>query len=517
MEFRCNRCNKVPKIEIFDKILSIIFKCDDSFSHFGILSVNNFYKNFFVNDCDTKIKEFISNYKHDLNNINHDASLYYFIKFQEEFESLLNELKVQYQDLIEQLNKILFIKKEVFNKIGTINKSPLNEDNNIYLNREIIEKLRELVSCIKERKIIKEKYPKIIKNEEMTNEIKKIISRNLGKEDFNKYITDFEYYNYTFNKSSINIKNVKEFQYIDGVGFKITKKLMLLNDKLNPAKILYSYSIMNANYMNFYDSNLQKLFTIIFKERLYNIYQVKEGLFILIGSKINIINVDIANKTYKIIQIVDSNCEETFIHILEIYYDNRVSIIICFGGDIIFYLMKDKIKSNEYIKINIVSAIKKVRNLFSFNNNNIINTTFGQVDLYKIQHFYDKDNNFQMKIENNGSIMINEFLNSGIYYIDEDKFVVSGKHKLFLISLSEKEIISIYEEKFEINNIFSGFNGELYLFLNYDCNFNYNSKSLLKQINYDNHGIYEVGYNFIEKVNRFEFNLIDLGDDIYYI
>ena len=79
--------------------------------------------------------------------------------------------------------------------------------------------------------------------------------------------------------------------------------------------------------------------------------------------------------------------------------------------------MKDKFKSNEYIKINIVSAIKKVRNLFSFNNNNIINTTFGQVDLYKIQHFYDKDNNFQMKIENNGSIIIKEFLNSSIYYI----------------------------------------------------------------------------------------------------
>ena len=122
-----------------------------------------------------------------------------------------------------------------------------------------------------------------------------------------------------------------------------------------------------------------------------------------------------------------------------------------------------------------------------------------------------------MKIENNGSIMINEFLNSGIYYIDDDKFVVSGKHKLFLISLSEKEIISIYEEKYEINNIFSGFKGELYLFLIFDCNFDYNSKSFLKQINFDNHGIYEVGYSFIEKVNRFEFNLIDLGDDIYYI
>ena len=517
MEIRCNRCNKVPKIEIFDKILSIRFICDDSFSHFGLLSVNNFYKNFFVNDYDTKIKEFISNYKHDLNNINHDTSLYYFIRFQEEFESLLNELKVQYQELIEQLNKILFIKKEVFNKIETINNSPLKEDNNIYLNKEIIEKLRELVSFIKERKIIKEKYPKIVKNEEMTYEIKKIISQNFGKEDFNKYITDFEFYNYTFNKSSINIKNVKEFQYIDGIDFKLGKKLMLLNDKLNPAKILYSYSLMNANYMNFYDSNLQNLFSIFFKERFYNIYQVKDGLIILIGSKINIINVDIVNKTYKINQIVDFNCEETYIRILEIYCDNRVSILICFGGDIIFYLMKDKFKSNEYIKINIDSAPIKARNLFCFNNNNIINITFGQVDLYKIQYFYDKDNNFQMKVENNGSIMINEFLNSGIYYIDDDKFVVSGKHKLFLISLSEKEIISIYEEKFEINNIFSGFNGELYLFLNFDCNFDYNSKSLLKQINFDNHGIYEVGYNFIEKVNRFEFNLIDLGDDIYYI
>ena len=226
MEIRCNRCNKAPKIEVFDKILSIRFICDDSFSHFGLLSVNNFYKNFFVNDYDIKLKEFMSNYKQDLNNINLDTSLYYFIKFQEEFESLMNELKVQYQELIEQLNKILFIKKKVLNKIDTTNNNPLNEDNNIYLNKEIIEKLRELVSFIKERKKIKEKYPKIVKNEEMTNEIKKIISQNFGKEDFNKYITDFEFYNYTFNKSSINIKNVKEFQYIDGVDFKLGKKFI---------------------------------------------------------------------------------------------------------------------------------------------------------------------------------------------------------------------------------------------------------------------------------------------------
>ena len=204
MEIKCNKCNKVPKIEIFDKIQSIRFICDDSFSHFGMLSINNFYKNLVVNNYEANIKEFISNYKKNTNNINHNTSLYYFIKFQEEFESLLNELKAQYQDLIEQLNKILFIKNEFFNKNENTNYSQFNEDNNIYLNKEIIEMLRELVSFVKERKIIKEKYPKIIKNEEMTNEIKKILSQNLGKEDSKKYITDFEFYNYTFNKSSIN-------------------------------------------------------------------------------------------------------------------------------------------------------------------------------------------------------------------------------------------------------------------------------------------------------------------------
>ena len=47
---------------------------------------------------------------------------------------------------------------------------------------------------VKDKKIIKEKYPKIIKNEEMTNEIKKILSQN-DIEEFKKNIIDFEFYN----------------------------------------------------------------------------------------------------------------------------------------------------------------------------------------------------------------------------------------------------------------------------------------------------------------------------------
>ena len=132
MKIKCKICNKVPRIEIFDKIQSIRFICDDSFSHFGLLSINNFYKNFVVNNCDANLKEFISNYKqylNSINNISHNSSLYYFIKFQKTFELLINELKIQYQDLIEQFNKILFIKKEFF-KIET-NNNPLNDDKNI--------------------------------------------------------------------------------------------------------------------------------------------------------------------------------------------------------------------------------------------------------------------------------------------------------------------------------------------------------------------------------------------------
>ena len=517
MEIKCKICNKAPKIEIFDKIQSIRFICDDSFSHFGMLSVNNFYKNLVINNCDTNIKEFISNYKKNRNNINHDTSLYYFIKFQEEFELLLNELNIQYQDLIEQFNKILFIKNEFFNKIE-INNNLLNEDNNIYRNTDIIDKLKELILLVKDKKIIKEKYPKIIKNEEMTNEIKKILSQN-DIEEFKKNIIDFEFYNYTFNKSSINIKKRIDFEYVEGIDFKLCKKLIQLNDKLSPLKILFSYSLLNNNYLNFYDSNLQKLFYTTFHERIYDIYQIKDGSIALIGNNINIIEVDIINKTYKINQIVDIK-KTTSIKILEIFYDKRVSIIMCFGYGTIFYLMKDNFHSNNYIKINIDSSQIKANNLFSFNNNFIINITYGLVNLYRIHHLYDKDNNFQMKFENNGSVLINEFLNSGIYYIDDDKFVVSGKYKLFLISISKKEIISIYEERFEIINIFTGFYGELYLYLfndSFKYNYIYNSNSFLKQINFDNHGIYEVGYGFIEKLNRNDFTLIDIGENICYI
>ena len=508
MEIKCKICNKVPKIEIFDKIQSIRFICDDSFSHFGMLSINNFYKYLVVNNCDTNIKEFISNYKQKINSINHDTSLYYFIKFQEEFELLINELKIQYQELIEQFNKMLFIKNEINNNL-------VNEDKNIYKNIHIIDTLKELILIVKKKKIIKEKYPKIIKNEEMTNEIKKILSKN-EIEEFKKNITDFEFYNYTFNKSIINIKKRIFFEFVEGIDFKLSKKLKLLNDKLSPAKILFSYSLQDNNYLNFYDSNLQKLFNIIFHERIYDIYQIKDGSIALIGNNINIIEVDIINKTYKINQII--NITKASIKILEIFYDKRVSILICFGYDFIFYLMKDNFNSNIHNKINFDSSQIKANNLFSFYNNNIINITYGQVDLYRIQHYYDKDNNFQMKIENNGSVLINEFLNSGIYYINDDKFVVSGKHKLFLISFSKKEIILIYEEKFEINNIFTGFYGELYIYLiNDKSKYNYNSISFLKQINFDNHGIYEVGYSFIENFNKYDFTLIDLGDYICYI
>ena len=525
MEIKCKRCNKIPKIDIFDEIQTIRFICDDSFSHFGMLSVNNFYKNFVVNNCDANITDFISNYKQNINNINHESSLYNLIKFQNKFELLLNELKNEYKDLIDQFNKILFIKKEFFNKIEN-NNNPFNEyNNNIYLNNDIIESLEELILLVKDKKRIKEKYPKIIKNEEITNEIKKIFSQDQIK-DFNKNIIDFEFYNYTFNKPSINIKKANCFEYIEGFDFKLNKKLILLNDKLSPSKILFSYSLQDKSYLNFYNSNLQKLFNILFHETIYDIYQIKDGSIVLIGNNINIIDVDIINKTYKIKQTF--NCNETSIKILEIFYDNRVSILICFGYDIIFYLMKDNFNSNIYAKINISSTQIKANNLFSFNNF-LINITNDQVDIYRIHHFYDKDNNFQMKIENNGSIIIKEFLNSSIYYINDDKFVVSGKHKLFLISLSDKEIISIYEEKFEINNIFSGFHGELYLHLNkdsssiykynyiYNFKINYDSISFLKQINFDNHGIYEVGYICMKKLDGLDFTLIDLDDNIYYI
>ena len=105
-----------------------------------------------------------------------------------------------------------------------LNNNLLNEDNNIYRNIDLIDKLKQLILLVKDKKIIKEKYPKIIKNEEMTNEIKKILSQN-EIEDFKKNITDFEFYNYSFNKSSINIKKRIDFEYVEGIDFKLSKKL----------------------------------------------------------------------------------------------------------------------------------------------------------------------------------------------------------------------------------------------------------------------------------------------------
>ena len=58
----------------------------------------------------------------------------------------------------------------------------------------------------------------------MTNEIKKILSKN-EIEEFKKNITDFEFYNYTFNKSIINIKKKIYFEFVEGIDFKLSKKL----------------------------------------------------------------------------------------------------------------------------------------------------------------------------------------------------------------------------------------------------------------------------------------------------
>ena len=510
MEIKCNKCNKIPKIEIFDEIQSLRFICDDSYTHFGLLTVNNFYKNFVFNNNIDNMKEFASEFEANEKEIinKYEPSVYSFIKFQKEFKALFQELKIQYQNLIDYLKKILFIKNEIYknNAKQKINKV-LNNEMDLYYYKDIIIGLKELIDNLKEKILIKEEYPKIVRNGEIDNSIKNFFSQN----DFNLIITDFEYYNYTFNKTSLNIKKIINFQYLNEKTYVLTKKTLKLNDILKPAKFIYSYSLMGTKrtpntYIDFYDINLQKIYSILRGKSISDIYQLKDGALILIEDNINIIKVDINNKSHQSIQIID----HSFYKILEIFCDNRISILMSIGDENI-YLIKDKLKLNKYSDINIESPKISTQNSIPINNNNLISIKYGQVLFYRIDYFYDDNNNFKIKILDNGMIKINEYLNSGICYVDKDKFFISGISKFYLFSLSKKEIISIIENNFVIKNIFMGAHGEFYIYLEF-----YNKK-FLKQLIYTKNEILDVGCITLKSPDIFDFDLIDLGENLCYI
>ena len=97
MEIKCPLCDVVPEIEINYNIQGIKFICKDKISkkniHYGIFSINNFYKRFIQNkDYNDIIEKFIqeSELNYENNNISDSSSLFHFISYTKEIEKLIN-------------------------------------------------------------------------------------------------------------------------------------------------------------------------------------------------------------------------------------------------------------------------------------------------------------------------------------------------------------------------------------------------------------------------------------------
>ena len=232
MEIKCQICQTKPKIDILDKIQAIRFICqNNNISHYGLLSINNFYKNFLKNytdDFSNFIEKCNINYKNN-NNI-YLPSIFEFIKFQNDFDSLLNELINIYEKLKNYFYKILFIKNIFETKKDTIN----NEIENYYYNEHIINKMKELINIIKDTILIKEEYPKIKNNNELISKINIQLNTLYNKNNLDDINKDFEYFNYKQNNCSI--KNLIKFELKnDEINIIRDRKLFKLAKILEPA------------------------------------------------------------------------------------------------------------------------------------------------------------------------------------------------------------------------------------------------------------------------------------------
>ena len=93
MKIECSKCKSIPKIDILDKIQAIRFECQNNNNkniHYGLFSINNFYK-YFISNYKDEFITFINSLNMNVNdkkNNNHNSSIYEFIKFQNDFDNL---------------------------------------------------------------------------------------------------------------------------------------------------------------------------------------------------------------------------------------------------------------------------------------------------------------------------------------------------------------------------------------------------------------------------------------------
>ena len=437
MKIKCPKCNSQPTIDILDKIQSIRFICQNKTNyHYGLFSINNFYKTFITN-YQEEFNNFIEKSKinYDKNNIVCSSATFEFIKFQNDFELLLKELTNEYLKFKNYFYKILFIKD-----IVEINKGEQNEylkDNRYYYNSHIIKGMKKIINSIKNSILIKEEYPKILTNDEITHilneELISINNRNLFCLDNIK--KDFEYFN--FGKNNCSIKKIIKFeQNNEELNTVRDRKLLKLNKALEPACFIYSYTERNKgicnSFIKVYDKYLNLLFSnFICSKRIHEIIQLNDNsLLLILFKKIMIINLDINNKMIILKQEIEKKTKFFFETLLD---DDKISLLIPINTKKHFYL-KNNINNDIYSeKKVIISFSVPSDNTYFINNYNFITLKSKQIFFYNIQCNYNSNkNNYDIEIIRGETITTKDYLCNGIHFINKNDFIISGLNSLFL-------------------------------------------------------------------------------------
>ena len=528
MKIECSKCKSIPKIDILDEIQAIRFECqnNNNNSHYGIFSINNFYK-YFISNYKDELITFINSLNMNVNdkkNNNHNSSIYEFIKFQNDFDNLLKELNTEYQKLKNYFYKILFIKDRF--EIEKNNKN--NEIGNYYYNSHIIKGIKDLIETIKNTILIKEDYPKIKNDNEINNKINnELISiNNKHIFNFNDINKDFEYFNIRHN--NISVKKLYKFELNnDEIDIIRDRKLLLLNTSKDQVHFIYSYTKREKNkcssYINIYDNNLNLLFSkLVCNKRIHEIILLKDNsLLLILYQKILILIIDINKKIFTILQELEKKTKFYFETLLD---NKKISLLIPINTKKHFYLKNNTNENSIYLSHNILINLPVSNDNSHFiDNNNFINLNDRKIFFYNINCNYNNEqNSYNIEIINNKIILIKEYINYGIHFINNDIFVISGMYNLFLISFKYKEIISKFSY-YNIDRIYNGFTNECYLGLNAWVS----KHKIIRQINFNENienknkekgEMIVEGHAYLEEFDFYnKYSLIDLGNIICYI
>ena len=518
MEIKCSKCNIIPEIDVFDTIQGVKFICknkdDKNTNHYGIYSINNFYKYFIENkDINNILYKFIdeeeNNYNKNKNNT--IPSISNFIEFTKNFEQMIAKLNKIYEKLKIYFYKILFIKKLIYKG----SEKDEDREQKYYSFVNIIKKMEETINYINDSILIKEEFPKILSNNDINKKINEILRFQGNKSNFNinEFKKDFEYNN--SSKNNICIKKLVKFDNEE-----IYKGFFIkLNDEMAPASFIYIYQIKNAfldfnNYIQIFDNKLNILLTqFISSEKIIQVLQLKDNSILLkIPNKIIIMKIDINKRIINTIQEIES-ISKFFIETL--INDNEISLLLQTNENYCFYKNnKNKEESKYMIKMDKLSTKIKGDELFFIDNYNFIAIFRKDIRFYEIEI---KNNDLKkLDLIRRKRIATDCTFLFGIQFIGENKqcVLIGSYQKLLLLSCKYKEIITIFDY-FRIERMYTGFNNECYL-----CLSDWVSRhKIIRQINIDKDGnIFIEGNNYFEKFDFYNKNgLIDLGDTICYV